>query len=339
MSVTGQKHEQTISGFFPLLVTEQRKEKEWPLFGSFGYAPSPVLAPVTVGDPNKGHYILENRKMPNRVQLLTCIENQSVFVSHLRIDQPHKHGLLDQPVIIGALTDPILLGDTPDDFGWPSTGVLMMAAHGLTSEDAGEVLIPVSELDGLTDEQIGKIVRLTAKYAEWAHAENDARRYLNALQNGGDEAFDWAHYTFEEFYVLYLDSYKRAVHWQDKSQAIADYVNALTPYIEGRNRDAGYIYCLHDGAGHYKIGRTATLTTRIQKLGTQPPFPTELVWAFRVISAVYFEKQLHEEYAEYRFRGEWFRMRPEIASDIPRGRAFTFYDINGQPYQAEYQQY
>jgi hypothetical protein len=64
MSVTGQKHERTISGIFPALVTEQRKEQEWPLFGSFGCAPLPVLAPVTtVGDPNKGHYILENRKM------------------------------------------------------------------------------------------------------------------------------------------------------------------------------------------------------------------------------------------------------------------------------------
>ncbi len=83
--------------------------------------------------------------------------------------------------------------------------------------------------------------------------------------------------------------------------------------------NSGYVYFIkmQDGVEHLsyvKIGYSKDVETRLQDLQVGSPF--ELVLLRRIFSenASELEKEMHSKYAQYRTRGEWFRMPTSVVN-------------------------
>ncbi len=83
--------------------------------------------------------------------------------------------------------------------------------------------------------------------------------------------------------------------------------------------DSGYVYFIkmQEGAEHLmyvKIGYSKDVGTRLQDLQVGSPF--ELVLLRKIFSenAPELEKEMHAKYAQYRARGEWFRMPVDVVN-------------------------
>lgn len=75
---------------------------------------------------------------------------------------------------------------------------------------------------------------------------------------------------------------------------------------EARDPEAVWIYVVQAGGygGLLKIGRTSNLTKRLVELQRGTGEELQVVGAWRDLAAR--EKELHEQYAGLRVRGEWF---------------------------------
>ena len=71
------------------------------------------------------------------------------------------------------------------------------------------------------------------------------------------------------------------------------------------------VYILHDGQGHYKIGKTTDLENRMKALAIQLPFKCEQVGLFGPMTVERMhkaERELHVHFASKRLNGEWFAL-------------------------------
>jgi hypothetical protein len=67
-----------------------------------------------------------------------------------------------------------------------------------------------------------------------------------------------------------------------------------------------FIYLVHDErTGYIKIGRARNPSARERTLQSENP---QFVMLFRGPADAELERELHEEFAQYRVRGEWFRL-------------------------------
>lgn len=88
-------------------------------------------------------------------------------------------------------------------------------------------------------------------------------------------------------------------------------VYALECFL-GLNKPTGYVYLLQSPDGHFKIGRSKDVPTRVRTLGIQLPYPVKLKHQIAVLSnASIAEKFLHNKFKHYRTNGEWFRLPDE----------------------------
>lgn len=78
----------------------------------------------------------------------------------------------------------------------------------------------------------------------------------------------------------------------------------------------------------YKIGYTTYFRHRIKQLATQPPFETQILHIIKVPNQAA-ELFLHERYAQYRIRGEWFTLPGD---DILELMSIQELDDYNQPY-------
>lgn len=78
----------------------------------------------------------------------------------------------------------------------------------------------------------------------------------------------------------------------------------------------GWIYVLDNCLGHYKIGRTNELHTRMKQLHIQLPFRVILYYAYQVDNAIQAEQELHDFYHERRLNGEWFALTEDDLDQI-----------------------
>ncbi len=84
----------------------------------------------------------------------------------------------------------------------------------------------------------------------------------------------------------------------------------------------GTVYFVRAGNAHtVKIGYARDADVRLRQLQTASP--TRLRFLLRLPGDWILEQQLHDQFREYRVRGEWFRLSDEI-------KAFIF--KNGGPY-------
>lgn len=155
----------------------------------------------------------------------------------------------------------------------------------------------------LSNEQLGAMIRQGMDIA-FAH-----------------QVFNWTNLLVENLAMCIDEMCTLAAFRREAEIAkrMCNLINGLTPsFTELANsfdkiwncehNSGGWIYCLSDQQGHYKIGRTKYLDERIKKLGTLPPFPILTEVAFQVMNAPAYEKGLHESFATSRLRGEWFKL-------------------------------
>lgn len=257
----------------------------------------------------------------------------STAINHIRFERRStpscpidRRPVLESPVVVGmfASKPSAWLPEPQRD-----STQLMFASFGMTGWEEGELIIPLNAFDEtFSDEEIGRVVRLASRYAHWAQAETVAQLF----NRDWDNEQKWRLRGFMDFGYEFNFERELAEPWADHSTEIKRFISRVTPILEGRNAEAGFIYCLHDGVGHYKIGRTKQLHRRLHQITTQPPFPIQLEFAFRATDAITFEAHLHDRLAEHRLRGEWFTLTKDQIAEVCREMwVETFFDYDGQP--------
>jgi hypothetical protein len=89
---------------------------------------------------------------------------------------------------------------------------------------------------------------------------------------------------------------------------------ALEEFL-GLHKPDGYVYLLQSPDGHFKIGRSKDVPSRVRTLGIQLPYPVKLRHQIAVISdSRAAEKFLHSKFKDYRTNGEWFRLPGEAVA-------------------------
>ncbi len=71
---------------------------------------------------------------------------------------------------------------------------------------------------------------------------------------------------------------------------------------------SGYVYVVSNCSGHYKIGRTNNVESRIRAIQTSNPSSIELIVYFHSDDNVSLEKELHCLFSSKRVNGEWFML-------------------------------
>lgn len=122
---------------------------------------------------------------------------------------------------------------------------------------------------------------------------------LTRLINNSDPRF------FEVIASIVADAFERELSDREEMQSR----RAAREYqTVARGKGRGYVYVLKSEDGHYKIGRTANLDTRIKSISTSSPQRIQLTHAFKAINPAAQESALHAMYADKRVRGEWFAL-------------------------------
>lgn len=171
------------------------------------------------------------------------------------------------------------------------------------------IVIPIDGLDKMSDAD--KLAALYAglRFAELAVVEKDILD--SETQERMPYILEADILTLEQFRQQYKAEHDNLQRFAHASELVSKALKKIQPIWEGKNEEAGFIYCLHDQLGHFKIGLTKNLTQRIKQLSTQPPFNLTLVCAFRVLNATRYEGMLHEKYSAQRLNGEWFELSPD----------------------------
>ena len=82
--------------------------------------------------------------------------------------------------------------------------------------------------------------------------------------------------------------------------------------------EAGYVYIVHGvGTNYIKIGKSSNPLQRLQTLEQNSPFPLRLISIQIVADMDAAEQDLHERYAPYLSRGEWFALPPHLLAPWP----------------------
>lgn len=181
----------------------------------------------------------------------------------------------------------------------------------MMSWDCGEVVIPLNQIDGMTDWEIGETVRNYAGLADFLVAEEVADFYLS---NGGGVRLD-----DDDFEQNYRTLQRHAGEDPDIDRALSLVEQALqirarrqAQAVRRAHTTPGFIYVVRSGP-YFKIGRTNKIERRMVQLGVQMPHPIEIVWTKYVTDMYRAEKYLHEMFAHKRLNGEWFDLdQPDL---------------------------
>lgn len=176
----------------------------------------------------------------------------------------------------------------------------------LFSLTTGEVIIPLDQIEGMSDAEIGAAVRSLVYQADLGVALVFADHII-ANKGVNEYAQDFMHQvntlgrhlgTYESIDRAYHMAVDAAIKSQRKQE------RTDRKYINEPVR-AGYIYVIRSGP-YFKIGRTNRIDRRMAQLGVQMPHPVEIVWTKHVTDMCTAERYLHERFAGKRLNGEWF---------------------------------
>jgi hypothetical protein len=189
------------------------------------------------------------------------------------------------------------------------------------SQSLGQVIIPIEEIAGMTDEEIGQAVRLLAVEAEYAGALDIAYNWMSYgsdshMPTGGHFADDYlrlrrhagSHATIDAAIALFDTTLEAERRQAERKRAKQQATRRVVP---------GYIY-LVAGGGHIKIGKSRDLPARLRSFGLQLPFPVELVQSYAVQDYSGAEYRLHTMFADKRINGEWFDLDADDLALITR---------------------
>ena len=76
----------------------------------------------------------------------------------------------------------------------------------------------------------------------------------------------------------------------------------------------------------FKIGRSSNASVRLSDLGILLPFKVHVVAVWKTEAYKALEKKLHEQYADYRINGEWFRFGKGMVKQITEDLSYLAAD-------------
>jgi hypothetical protein len=128
-----------------------------------------------------------------------------------------------------------------------------------------------------------------------------ARTIIDGLERFYDAVSDDAIRTYND--KTLDDLYESSYHDQ--------HYRAVSKEEDGATRRRepmpGFVYIL--GAGdYYKIGKAKVVTDRIKQIIPKLPFEVEIVYTIKSDDPYELEKFLHEQFADKRANGEWFKL-------------------------------
>lgn len=188
-----------------------------------------------------------------------------------------------------------------------------------------QVIIPIEQLEGMSNEEIGETVRSAVELAIWCNTEELAYNYLRGHPSYHDDNFEARLRELEQLFKRFSD---RSEHLREALSQIEGDKNDLEQRKkravkkaeeEARKNapDPGYVYLIKAETGIYKIGRTTQLNQRITRFETNLPLAIELIHTINCQYHKRAEKHLHAKYAEKRIQGtEWFNLAPEQVEEI-----------------------
>ena len=99
---------------------------------------------------------------------------------------------------------------------------------------------------------------------------------------------------------------------------------------------SGYVYFIRDCLGHIKIGVSKNVKKRMAGLQTANPLKLEYFYVMKVkniYDARLIEKELHEQFKDFRLCGEWF-LEQEILKFLKQEHIYvTHYVFKGATWQ------
>lgn len=147
----------------------------------------------------------------------------------------------------------------------------------------------------------------------------------------------WARISLEDFKIRFpffsdaelirtirgLEKYRYSSHNAGPGNDYAERWYSLQPDVNEKWRaegveippapkrsNPGYVYLLH-GNGHYKIGKTKSISRRFREVGLKLPFPVEIEDYIRCDDMDSVEAEWHSRFKDKRLHGEWFNLSAE----------------------------
>lgn len=187
---------------------------------------------------------------------------------------------------------------------WENYTATVKFAGGRTWKlDGPQVVVPLGEIEGMSNADIGQIVR-ALDHAGWL---------LEAI-NMADDILEYRTHDAEQFASAmqdreWLRQFAGESPIVDSALAVLDrgYQRPERVILE-RTPVRGFVYLVRAGTGAYKIGRSINVEKRLQSLRTQSPDPITLVHAVPVSDSVWAERFIHTRFAPHRGKGEWFAL-------------------------------
>lgn len=217
------------------------------------------------------------------------------------------------PTWLPAQCDHLLLADGTTEVVYRNAEGLCVSIHFKESGFASDLGINEFIFDLMRSEDVGPLMSRAREAQRDIEAVRVIYQFLQDPKGYGSPLW-----TQQDLRDHYLPLYKRLLEI-----AIPELYPELQPLVDQfdlywmcEHKEAGYIYCLHDQQGHYKLGRSKYLDKRIKQLSTLPPFDIELIHSLQVLFADKYESALHEHFASQRLRGEWFRLSAEDIESI-----------------------
>lgn len=148
---------------------------------------------------------------------------------------------------------------------------------------------------------------IAAKYhlSELANAECDIL-FVSTIDNVVDS------YSADYFHLAKSESL-------DESKDDQKLLSSYEQIVSGEKDGCGFVYCLSDQQGHYKLGYSKNVDNRIKQLSTQPPFELKLMVKHQVYDMRRYEAALHNVYNRKRLRGEWFALSHQDLQEVING--------------------
>ncbi len=170
------------------------------------------------------------------------------------------------------------------------------------------IIIPTEELDGLSDAEIGAMVRECAFSKDFCYALDLAAEILEYPNVIGQFQYNATYYTT-------LQRYAGADPHIDQALALLHQSHTQTLASQNQGSRPGYVYLVRAGEYH-KIGKTSKVHQRMRDFGLQLPFPFELLHAIPVADMTDAESLLHKRFAAKRLNGEWFALSTDDVAAI-----------------------
>lgn len=157
------------------------------------------------------------------------------------------------------------------------------------------------------------------RISEWANRNGKALD-LESIYARNCNQWDEQFFSDQDLETV-IDS--EAVSEKNRQTAHAELLMRANPWLRPRREEVrrikqhpqtGHVYLVKCGP-YYKIGLSTDVNVRLRQIA-HSPFVTELVHLIETDDVYTLEKELHEQYADKRRKGEWFELSQQDVTEI-----------------------